>query len=56
MGALLALALASSLTTVTPIGGGNALTLPAQRHLVHLDGAWLLAVQKDGADGHGLAL
>src|SRR6185295_17629792 len=44
---------------VTEIGGANALTLPAQRHLVrvtHADGtaSLLLAIQQDGADGHGL--
>ena len=46
--------------TVAPIGNGNALTLPAARHLVRMDTgggrppAWLLAIQQDGADGHGL--
>lgn len=44
--------------TVAGVGGGNALTLPAQRHLVrveHASGAsWLLAVQQDRKDGHGL--
>src|SRR5207248_10554844 len=46
--------------TVAPIGGGNALTLPAARHLVRMDTgggrppAWLLAIQQDGAAGHGL--
>jgi hypothetical protein len=46
--------------TVAPIGDGNALTLPAARHLVRMDTgggrppAWLLAIQQDGADGHGL--
>lgn len=44
---------------VAPIGGGNALTLPAQRHLVrvpHPDGtaSLLLALQQDRAGGHGL--
>ncbi len=46
--------------TVAPIGNGNALTLPAARHLARMDTgggrppAWLLAIQQDGADGHGL--
>lgn len=44
---------------ITPIGGGNALTLPAQRHVVRLappegDAVWLLALQQDGQQGHGL--
>ena len=45
---------------VAPIGNGNALTLPAARHPVRMDTgggrppAWLLAIQQDGADGHGL--
>lgn len=50
--------LSAAISTVAPIGGGNAMTLPAQRHLVRLlpGGAprWLLAVQQDGAGGHGL--
>ena len=46
--------------TVAPIGNGNALTLPAARHLARMDTGggrpptWLLAIQQDGADGHGL--
>jgi hypothetical protein len=46
--------------TVAPINGGNALTLPAARHLVRMEtgqgrpAAWLLAIQQDGASGHGL--
>ncbi|HYV66180.1 MAG TPA: hypothetical protein VE964_08045, partial [Myxococcales bacterium] len=46
--------------TVAPIRNGNALTLPAARHLVRMDTgggrppAWLLAIQQDGASGHGL--
>lgn len=44
---------------VAEISGGNALTLPAQRHLVrvvHADGtgSLLLAIQQGGASGHGL--
>src|SRR5436305_2094490 len=38
------------------IGGGNALTLPAQRHLVRIGGTLLLALQQDGADGHLLGM
>ncbi|ADO68921.1 WD40/YVTN/BNR-like repeat-containing protein [Stigmatella aurantiaca] len=46
---------------ITPIGGGNALTLPAQRHVVRLappqgEAVWLLALQQDGQQGHGLGL
>src|SRR5689334_19608198 len=44
---------------VTPINDGNALTLPAQRHWMRMTPGGgapisLLAIQKDGADGHGL--
>ncbi|MFY0566501.1 WD40/YVTN/BNR-like repeat-containing protein [Archangium lansingense] len=44
---------------LAPIGGGNALTLPAQRHVVRLvppegGAVWLLALQQDGQEGHGL--
>jgi hypothetical protein len=58
MGALVAALLAA--TVQMPIAVGNALTLPAQRHLVRVDpgdgrGAIeMLAIQQDGADGHGL--
>src|SRR5207302_1501137 len=47
-------------TDVAHIGGGNALTLPAARHLVRLEpgggkqAIWLLALQQDGAEGHWL--
>src|SRR5437763_7645734 len=45
---------------VMDAGGGNALTLPAARHVVRLDPGsrptWLLAVQQDGADGHWLSM
>ncbi|WP_228530934.1 MULTISPECIES: sialidase family protein [Myxococcaceae] len=60
---LLALALAGVLaaspSTLARISDGNALTLPAQRHVVRVDpgdGAaiWLLALQQGGVDGHGL--
>jgi hypothetical protein len=46
--------------TVAPIRDGNALTLPAARHLVRMEqgggrpAVWMLAIQQDGADGHGL--
>ena len=56
-GATLA-ALTTNSSTVAPIHDGNALTLPAARHLVRLapNGTprWLLAVQQDGSDGNGL--
>src|SRR5690242_16080060 len=45
-------------SVVAPVNQGNALTLPAQRHLVRLTPAsgprWLLALQQDGADGRML--
>ncbi|MBN1207714.1 MAG: hypothetical protein JXB05_22810 [Myxococcaceae bacterium] len=59
--ALLAAVLASG-TPLMPVSGGNALTLPAQRHVVRIDmgsgqaPVWLLAVQQGGADGRGLSL
>src|SRR5262245_17098881 len=46
--------LAVTVSSVAPIGGGNALTLPAQRHVVKIDGSWMLALQQDGAGGHAL--
>jgi hypothetical protein len=44
---------------IVSIRGGNALTLPAQRHMVRMTPpdsgpVWLLAVQQDGRDGRGL--
>ncbi len=45
-----------------PISAGNALTLPAQRHVVRIDmgsgraPVWLLALQQGGRDGRGLSL
>ncbi|HEY2745837.1 MAG TPA: hypothetical protein VGL86_14475, partial [Polyangia bacterium] len=39
-----------------PINVGNALTLPAQRHLVRIGNTMLLALQQDGADGHMLGM
>lgn len=59
--ALLAAVLASG-SSLMPVGGGNALTLPAQRHVVRIDmggsraPVWLLAVQQTGSDGRGLSL
>ena len=59
-GALAALLVAGPVN-VMDAGGGNALTLPAARHLVRLDpqngkpATWLLAVQQDGAAGHWLS-
>ena len=56
---LLAAALLAASVNVIP-GLGNALTLPAARHLVRLDpqdgspATWLLAVQQDGHGGHWL--
>src|SRR5215218_6807728 len=59
MAGVLATLLAAS-TPVMPVGSGNALTLPAQRHLVRLDlgggrSAVLFAVQQEGANGRGLS-
>ncbi|HEY5676315.1 MAG TPA: hypothetical protein VIR81_06005, partial [Myxococcales bacterium] len=56
----LLVALLAAPVNVLPIGGGNALTLPAARHLVRLEtpggrATWLLAVQQDGAGGHRLS-
>lgn len=59
--ALLAAVLASG-TPLLPVSAGNALTLPAQRHVVRIDmgsnraPVWLLAVQQGGADGRALSL
>jgi hypothetical protein len=44
---------------IVSIRGGNALTLPAQRHTLRMTPpgsgpVWLLAVQQDGRDGRGL--
>src|ERR1700674_5328321 len=58
--ALAALLVAGSID-VMPAGAGNALTLPAQRHLVRLDpkngkpATLLLAAQQEGAGGHWLS-
>src|SRR5437762_2615509 len=62
MVALAAALLIAAPQNVLAAGGGNALTLPAQRHLVRLDpqngapATWLLAVQQDGASGHWLSM
>jgi hypothetical protein len=46
-----------TVSQVAPIGGGNALTLPAQRHLLRFaPSTWLLAVQQDTAGQQGLGL
>lgn len=59
--AVLAMLLMAAAADAPTVGGGNALTLPAQRHLVRVElsptrATWLLAVQKDGADGQGLVM
>ena len=59
MAGVLATLVAAS-TPVMPVGSGNALTLPAQRHLVRLElgggrSAVLFAVQQEGANGRGLS-
>jgi hypothetical protein len=59
---LVAALLVGAPQNVISAGGGNALTLPAARHVVRLDpqngkpATWLLAVQQDGADGHWLSM
>jgi hypothetical protein len=58
--ALLAAVLAS-LAPMVPANGGNALTLPAQRHAVRIDTGngrpptWLLTLQQEGVEGRGLS-
>ncbi len=51
-------AAAGSSSPLMPVGSGNALTLPAQRHLVRLESGtastYLLAVQQQGGAGRGL--
>src|SRR4051812_21096645 len=39
-----------------PIGGGNAMTLPAQRHLVRIGSTLILALQQDSAGAGGLGM
>jgi hypothetical protein len=59
--ALLAALLASG-TPLMSVSAGNALTLPAQRHVVRIEvgegrpPVWLLAVQQGGRDGRGLSM
>jgi hypothetical protein len=61
-GALLAAVLAAGGTSLVPVSGGNALTLPAQRHIVRIETGsgrpptWLVAIQHGGRDGKGLVL
>ncbi|MCP3139512.1 sialidase family protein [Pyxidicoccus xibeiensis] len=61
-GALLAAVLAAGGTPLVPVSGGNALTLPAQRHIVHIETGsgrpptWLVAIQHGGVEGKGLVL
>ncbi|NOK39611.1 exo-alpha-sialidase [Corallococcus exercitus] len=59
-GLLLAGMTAATPPTAIPVRGGNALTLPAHRHIVRVsrsEGSVLLAaVQQGGQDGHGLRL
>ena len=41
---------AISRSTIATVGGANALSTPAARHLVRMDsGTYLLALQRDGA-------
>jgi hypothetical protein len=62
IGGVLAALLFAAPVNVISVGGGNALTLPAARHLVRMDpqdgrpATWLLAVQQDGAAGHWLSM
>jgi hypothetical protein len=57
--ALVAAVLAAPIQ-VANINDGNAMTLPAGRHMVRIDPGggrpvvWLAAIQQDGADGHAL--
>ncbi|RKG96866.1 hypothetical protein [Corallococcus carmarthensis] len=59
-GLLLAGMTAATPPSAIPVRGGNALTLPAHRHVVRVsrsEGSVLLAaVQQGGQDGHGLRL
>ncbi len=62
VGAVLAVVVAASGTGLVPVGAGNALTLPAQRHIVRIDTGdnrpptWLVAIQHAGVEGKGLVL
>jgi len=59
--ALLAAVLASG-SPMMPVSAGNALTLPAQRHIVRIEmgsgraPVWLLALQQGGREGRGLSM
>lgn len=61
-GALLAAVVAAGGSALVPVSGGNALTLPAQRHIVHVDTggsrppSLLVAIQHGGSEGRGLVL
>ena len=52
--------LAASPLTLASVQDGNALTLPAARHVMRLDpqngkpATWLLALQQDGVSGRWL--
>ena len=60
MSIALVVALLATPVQVANINDGNAMTLPAGRHVVRIDPGggrpvvWLAAIQQDGADGHGL--
>ncbi|MBJ6763394.1 exo-alpha-sialidase [Myxococcaceae bacterium JPH2] len=60
--ALLAVVLLVGSTPVMPVSEGNALTLPAQRHVVRIDTGegrpptWLMAVQQGHSGNQGLGL
>ena len=47
---------ALSQIALMPIGGGNALTLPAQRHMVRIGTTLLLSIQQDWAGQEGLGM
>ncbi|MBF5046009.1 hypothetical protein FGE12_26590 [Aggregicoccus sp. 17bor-14] len=53
---LLVSVMVASTQTVAPVSGGNALTLPAQRHVVRVAGRYVLALQQGGQQGRTLGL
>ncbi|MCP3059380.1 glycoside hydrolase [Myxococcus sp. K38C18041901] len=61
-GALLAAVLAAGGTALVPVSGGNALTLPAQRHVVRVEtgsgrpASLLVAIQQGSVESKGLVL
>ncbi|WP_141331471.1 sialidase family protein [Myxococcus sp. AB025B] len=61
-GALLAAVLAAGGTALVPVSGGNALTLPAQRHIVRVEtgsgrpASLLVAIQHGNVESKGLVL